>query len=505
MNKFSSKIGIKILSILLLACMLTGMCASAFAEEQSAEEASAQTADETETPLDPCTMNTEPDEIATWMLMGCAFLDSDGSGDMYVYDEAGDVADFDCAYAGLTVSVYPPDVELPASEPLKEVEADDGGNYEFGELEQGDYLLAVELTPEEFENYYLAFAVLDEDLEPSTLLTGEIAAVTEADGTGNENIIAYIVYAAVAVGEMQEVDICLTGREVSQSADNIPQTVAENPEEAVAEESEIGSEGVELLADGEDEKYTSKDFEILWDDNGNVPGVRPDDVEIIIYADGAQITLQTENPDGENYLTKDKQSEADEWTYTVSKMQKYNSSGEEIVYTIWAATETLGYDCTVFSDYVTYAIKTVTISVTKAVSGTSAKKTDEFKFKITTPKSIGIYDTEDEEYCEFKDFELTAGKTEEFQLVEGVEFTVTETDLNGYILRYINGSAPDEGSTSSGGKAGTEGAVKYTFTNYKGKAPATGDDASLELYYMVAAISLAGIAIFWRKRLKTND
>ena len=72
----------------------------------------------------------------------------------------------------------------------------------------------------------------------------------------------------------------------------------------------------------------------IWADNGDQDGIRPDSVELQLYADGVRY--------GEKFALTD---EGDEWTKEITGLPKYNGvKDKEIVWTVKEVTTPSGYD-----------------------------------------------------------------------------------------------------------------------------------------------------------------
>ena len=74
-------------------------------------------------------------------------------------------------------------------------------------------------------------------------------------------------------------------------------------------------------------KYILTDVVITkkWVDNKDQDGVRPDSIQVQLYADGEKV--------GEAVSVEGNKTD-DTWTYTFAKQNKYNAEGKEIVYTV---------------------------------------------------------------------------------------------------------------------------------------------------------------------------
>nr|MCR5674511.1 Cna B-type domain-containing protein [Lachnospiraceae bacterium] len=70
----------------------------------------------------------------------------------------------------------------------------------------------------------------------------------------------------------------------------------------------------------------------VWDDQGDVDRLRPASIEVILYANGVEVAIQTVSANDLGY-----------WTYDFGRMPKYDESGKEINYTV-AETVVQYYD-----------------------------------------------------------------------------------------------------------------------------------------------------------------
>ncbi len=101
-----------------------------------------------------------------------------------------------------------------------------------------------------------------------------------------------------------------------------------------------------------------------WNDYGNVFGTRPDEIGITLSRSAGpmteQVELQSDDPDGANYLSWVKDADAGSWSFTIENVEEWAPNGQRWEYTV---TETLpsGYE----SSYV------VTRGTSSATAGTS--------------------------------------------------------------------------------------------------------------------------------------
>ena len=79
----------------------------------------------------------------------------------------------------------------------------------------------------------------------------------------------------------------------------------------------------------------------IWQDGGNADGERPEEVTLILYADGVkakEVTLSAANADGQD---------SDRWSHTFTGLAEYDSNGKRIVYTVAEEGVPDGYKATV--------------------------------------------------------------------------------------------------------------------------------------------------------------
>lgn len=97
---------------------------------------------------------------------------------------------------------------------------------------------------------------------------------------------------------------------------------------------------------------TSKKAKIIWEDDNNITGVRPEMVEVTLNQNGIETT---------NKLTA---SSSNNWTVEFAELQKYNEDGEEIPYTVKISPLTYYHDPIYSAD---------TLTITNALNITSIK------------------------------------------------------------------------------------------------------------------------------------
>ena len=94
---------------------------------------------------------------------------------------------------------------------------------------------------------------------------------------------------------------------------------------------------------------------IKWNDNNNQDGLRPDEINIILLANGNEVDSHVISDDSNN------------WTYTFENLSKYDQNGNEIIYTIQEGTIPEGYNKTIdnYSIINSYTPETTQVVVEK--------------------------------------------------------------------------------------------------------------------------------------------
>ena len=101
----------------------------------------------------------------------------------------------------------------------------------------------------------------------------------------------------------------------------------------------------------------------IWQDGSDADGERPTEVTLILYADGVEkerITLTADNADAGK----------DRWSYTFTGLDKYDSTGKQITYTVGEAAVPDGYEAS--ADQGSYTVTNVlltSLSVRKVWGG----------------------------------------------------------------------------------------------------------------------------------------
>ena len=141
----------------------------------------------------------------------------------------------------------------------------------------------------------------------------------------------------------------------------------------------------------------------IWQDGGNADGERPEEVTLILYADGVkakEVTLSAANADGQD---------PDRWSHTFTGLDEYDSNGKRIVYTVAEEDVPDGYEATgdPGSRQVTNVLLT-SLSVRKVWGGVAEEE--------QTEVTVGLYRS-------------VSGQAEEPVLDDdGAQFTLTLTE-----------------------------------------------------------------------------
>ena len=80
----------------------------------------------------------------------------------------------------------------------------------------------------------------------------------------------------------------------------------------------------------EDTSVTAKK---IWEDNNNQDGIRPDTIELTLYADGTEYKDEKTNQTVKVTVIPEQKAD-NEWSYTFEKLPTYNKDGAKITYTI---------------------------------------------------------------------------------------------------------------------------------------------------------------------------
>ena len=139
---------------------------------------------------------------------------------------------------------------------------------------------------------------------------------------------------------------------------------------------------------------TNFECKVVWDDGNNFEGFRPTFVTVVLYADGVSSRERTP------VYAKDG------WTYNFTNLPKYNTSGEEIVYTVHGDPR-LNYTIIdeVYSDTVTYQHTYKTVSATLQFTWDDSNDQDGMRSE-TTVTLYQTYGTSTDKVC---DIDVTIG------------------------------------------------------------------------------------------------
>ena len=80
----------------------------------------------------------------------------------------------------------------------------------------------------------------------------------------------------------------------------------------------------------EDTSVTAKK---IWEDNNNQDGIRPDTIELTLYADGTEYKDKKTNQTVKVTVIPEQKAD-NEWSYTFEKLPTYNKDGAKITYTV---------------------------------------------------------------------------------------------------------------------------------------------------------------------------
>ena len=80
----------------------------------------------------------------------------------------------------------------------------------------------------------------------------------------------------------------------------------------------------------EDTSVTAKK---IWEDNNNQDGIRPDTIELTLYADGTEYKDEKTNQTVKVTVIPEQKAD-NEWSYTFEKLPTYNKDGAKITYTV---------------------------------------------------------------------------------------------------------------------------------------------------------------------------
>ena len=212
----------------------------------------------------------------------------------------------------------------------------------------------------------------------------------------------------------------------------------------------------------------------VWRDNDNASGERPQTIEVVLYANGTEVSSAVIGRDTgliEGIWDKITGSADNEWEYTFTDLPKYDQEGVEIVYTVEEREVPEDYEVR-YDGLEIVNVKFGGLSVTKKVTGTAGDKDMYFNFvvELSDTSVNGVYG--DMEFIDgVAEFALKDGET---VTAEGIRadtaYTVTElkAGLDGY-------------ATESDGESGTIPAgdiAKVSFENHKDAPPSSASSST---------------------------
>ncbi len=217
-----------------------------------------------------------------------------------------------------------------------------------------------------------------------------------------------------------------------------------------------------------------------WDDNNDAEGKRPDSITIYLMAESEIVEILTVSAD-------------DDWTWNFTDLPKYKEDGiTEIVYTIDEA-DVLYYEPTVdgydvinkYTPGDSEYPATGDLKISKNVTGSGGSTTADFSFSLelsggTAGETYDVANSDDvvigqitfdENGSASYEFTLKHGESITVKyLPEGIAYTISETNSNGYTVS-IKGVTTVEGLSGSG-EISSDG-VEVTFTNSRGSTTTT--------------------------------
>ena len=97
-------------------------------------------------------------------------------------------------------------------------------------------------------------------------------------------------------------------------------------EKYYTEEDSVYEDGIITLTNVHEIEKTQVVGKKVWVDSNDKDGLRPDEITINLYADGAKV-------DSKVISSSDKGDNSDEWIYSFTDLDKYKD-GKEIIYTV---------------------------------------------------------------------------------------------------------------------------------------------------------------------------
>ena len=268
--------------------------------------------------------------------------------------------------------------------------------------------------------------------ENNTVKVGD-ETFTVNEETGN---VVIKTIPSLAVGETAEAIIAyytVTEDDVKE-AGTIYNLATAKPEETTPVEDDDDNVVV-----NEDTSVTAKK---IWEDNNNQDGIRPDTIELTLYADGAEYKDEKTNQTVKVTVTPEQKAD-NEWSYTFEGLPTYNKDGEKIKYTIVETSIGDEYTTTYSEDGLTvtnsHTPATIDIPVTKVWNDndyTEARKTITVELWADGSK-IG------------KTIEITSANgwkgtfkgLSKYKAGEEITYTIKERTVDGYVTESITGDS----------------------------------------------------------------
>lgn len=267
-----------------------------------------------------------------------------------------------------------------------------------------------------------------------------------------------------------------------------------------------GTSGDEYIAKSDGNDFTNTladDIDVtvtkIWDDSDDLNGTRPDEITLVLYADGTPVENGSVTLKAEDYR-------GSEWSHTFTNLPEYDDTGKRIEYTVKEEGSPDVYAVTYGGKGTPEEGLTVTntaegaLEVTKTVGGNDGDKGKSFNFTVELSDSsvTGVYgDMEFENGV--AEFTLKDGETAEAEGLPGniaYEVTEKEADKGGYVTESENA----EGTVPAGDTA------DVSFVNTKdlpGSGTKTGDDSDIMPWIALMTLAMAGMAgaaVFGRRR-----
>ncbi|MCD7893594.1 MAG: Cna B-type domain-containing protein [Erysipelotrichaceae bacterium] len=208
----------------------------------------------------------------------------------------------------------------------------------------------------------------------------------------------------------------------------------------------------------------------VWEDNSNINSTRPTSITLELLANGNDVVKTVTLTKDSSGVTVD--STRNQWTYTFSDLDKYDSSGNLITYTVRelngntvigngntilgdnGSTYSVTYNDT--SNTITNTLQAGDLSISKTLYGNDTTTEFEFTIKLDDTNNNYTYATTTSDTITFTNgvatVNIKAGETLTIiGLPTGTKYTVTETSKSGYTLVSSTGTTGtiETGKTSS--------------------------------------------------------